>query len=84
MQALLSLLFFLISIADTNNIQVVAQNDYDLQEIKDGVYVISANGYNVMFLTTDEGVIVVDAPPNIGDKIFKAISEVTDEYRRGN
>ena len=32
-----------------------------------------------MFLTTGEGVIVVDAPPTIGDKILKAIAEVTDE-----
>ena len=70
---------FLISMADVNNIQTVAQKEYDLQKIKDGVYVISANGYNVMFLTTGEGVIVVDAPPNIGDRIFKAISKVTDE-----
>ncbi len=70
---------FLISMADINNIQTVAQNDYDVQEIKDGMYVVSAGGYNVMFLTTGEGVIVVDAPPSMGDRIFKAISEVTDE-----
>ena len=70
---------FLISMGDISNIRSVAQNDYDLQEIKDGVYVISAGGYNVMFLTTGEGVIVVDAPPSIGDRILKAISEVTDE-----
>jgi glyoxylase-like metal-dependent hydrolase (beta-lactamase superfamily II) len=70
---------FLISMADTNNIQTAAQKDYVLQEIKDGVYVISASGYNVMFLTTGEGVIVVDAPPTMGDRIFKAISEVTNE-----
>ncbi len=70
---------FLISMTDTNNIHTFAQNDYDLQEVKDGVYVMSSSGYNVMFLTTGEGVIVVDAPPTIGDKIFKAVSGVTDE-----
>ena len=32
-----------------------------------------------MFLVTGEGVIVIDAPPGIGDKISKAISEVTNE-----
>ena len=31
-----------------------------------------------MFLVTQEGVVVVDAPPAIGDKIFAAVSEVTD------
>src|ERR671916_460697 len=53
--------------------------DYDLQEIKNGVYMISADGYNSMFLVTGEGVVVVDAPPGIGDKIFAAVLEVTDE-----
>ncbi|MCH8048696.1 MBL fold metallo-hydrolase [Patescibacteria group bacterium] len=32
-----------------------------------------------MFLTTGEGVIVVDAPPSIGENILKAIAEITDE-----
>ena len=53
--------------------------DYDLQEIKNGVYMMSADGYNSMFLVTGEGVVVVDAPPGIGDKIFAAALEVTDE-----
>jgi hypothetical protein len=29
-------------------------------------------------LVTQEGVVVVDAPPAIGDKMFAAVSEVTD------
>ncbi|HJU34933.1 MAG TPA: MBL fold metallo-hydrolase [Nitrososphaera sp.] len=49
-----------------------------MQEIKPGVYVVSAGGSNSMFLVTQEGVIVVDAPPAIGDKIFAAVSEITD------
>ena len=53
--------------------------DYDLQEIKNGVYMMSADGYNSMFLVTGEGAVVVDAPPGIGDKIFAAVLEVTDE-----
>ena len=52
--------------------------DYELQEIKPGVYVVSAGGSNSMFLVTQEGVVVVDAPPAIGDKIFAAVSQVTD------
>lgn len=32
-----------------------------------------------MFLVTQEGVVVVDAPPAIGDKIFAAVSNVTDK-----
>ncbi len=53
--------------------------DYDLQEIKPNVYVVSAGGSNSMFLVTEEGVVVVDAPPAIGDKIFAAVSNVTDK-----
>jgi glyoxylase-like metal-dependent hydrolase (beta-lactamase superfamily II) len=52
--------------------------DYELQQIKPGVYVVSAGGSNSMFLVTQEGVVVVDAPPAIGDKIFAAVSNVTD------
>jgi len=75
-------LAFLISLGNINNIlatSVTGEKDYDLKEVKDNVYVVSSNGYNAMFLVTGEGVIVIDAPPGIGDKIFKAISEVTNE-----
>ena len=53
--------------------------DYDLLEIKPSVYVVSAGGSNSMFLVTQEGVVVVDAPPAIGDKIFAAVANVTDK-----
>ncbi len=53
--------------------------DYELLEIKPSVYVVSAGGSNSMFLVTQEGVVVVDAPPGIGDKIFAAVSNVTDK-----
>jgi glyoxylase-like metal-dependent hydrolase (beta-lactamase superfamily II) len=59
--------------------QPVNEKDYDLKWIRGGTYVVTSNGYNSMFIVTGEGVIVVDAPPTIGDKIFNAISEVTNE-----
>ena len=52
---------------------------YLVEEINDGVYWITAGVYTMMFLTTGEGVIVVDAPPTIGPNILNAIAEVTDE-----
>lgn len=52
--------------------------DYEMQQIKPGVYVVSSGGSNSMFLVTQKGVVVVDAPPAIGDKIFAAVSNVTD------
>ena len=32
-----------------------------------------------MFLTTGEGVIVIDAPQPLGEKYLEAVAEVTDE-----
>jgi hypothetical protein len=67
---------FLISFGNINNILATSGTDgkdYDLKKVKDDIYVVSSNGYNVMFLVTGEGVIVIDAPPGIGDKIFSYI-----------
>jgi glyoxylase-like metal-dependent hydrolase (beta-lactamase superfamily II) len=52
---------------------------YVVEEIGDGLYWLADGSYQTMFLTTGEGVIVVDAPPSMGEKILMAISEVTDE-----
>jgi len=55
------------------------EKGYLVEEIQDGLYWITEGTYQVMFLTTGEGVIVVDAPPTVGENILKAIAEVTDE-----
>lgn len=52
---------------------------YLVEEIEDGLYWVTEGVYNTMFLTTGEGVIVVDAPPTIGENLLRAIGEVTDE-----
>ena len=52
---------------------------YLVEDLGDGLYWVTEGAYQVMFLTTGEGVIAVDAPPSIGDKYLKAIAEVTDE-----
>jgi glyoxylase-like metal-dependent hydrolase (beta-lactamase superfamily II) len=69
---------FILFSALFSNLAYAQGPEYELQEIKPGVYVVSAGGYNSMFLVTQEGVVVVDAPPAIGDKIFAAVSEVSD------
>lgn len=70
---------YFIGFANLHNVYAGNGKDYNINEIKDGVYVVSANGYNSMFLTTGKGVLVIDSPPSIGHKIFEAISEVTNE-----
>ena len=55
------------------------EKGYAVTEIASGVYWLAGSGYHTMFLTTGEGVVVVDAPKPIGEKYLDAINEVTDE-----
>ncbi len=55
------------------------EKGYFVSEISDGLFWLIDGSYQVMFLTTGQGVIVVDAPESIGEKYLKAISDVTDE-----
>ena len=50
-----------------------------VKEVADGLYFATEGAYTTMFLTTGQGVIVVDAPPTFGDKLVKAIATVTKE-----
>jgi len=59
--------------------QIDFTKGYLVEEIKDGLYWVTEGAYQVMFLTTGEGVIAIDAPPSIGENYLKAIEEVTDE-----
>ena len=52
---------------------------YLVEEVRNGLYWVTEGVYTPMFLTTGEGVIVVDAPPTIGENLLKAIADVTDE-----
>ena len=59
--------------------EIDAEKGYAVIEIGDGLYWITDGQYQMMFLTTGKGVIVVDAPMGMGTKIQQAISDVTDE-----
>jgi hypothetical protein len=52
---------------------------YFVDEIADGIFWLIGSGYQVMFLVTGEGVIVIDAPQPLGGKYLEAIADVTDE-----
>lgn len=52
---------------------------YRLENIRPGVYWISAGGYDTMFLVTGQGVITIDAPPSLRDVMLSAIGSVTAE-----
>lgn len=62
-----------------SGVAIDPEKGYLVEEIGDGLYWITEGTYQTIFLTTGEGVIVVDAPPSIGANILSAIAEVTDE-----
>ncbi len=55
------------------------KNGYHVKELQDGVYWVSGGWYDCMFVRTGNGVIVVDAPPSLGERLLDAIASVTDE-----
>lgn len=52
---------------------------YRLQKLGRGLYMITDNGYQSMFMVYETGVVVVDAPPGYSAHIRAAIAEVTDK-----
>ena len=60
-------------------VTIDSEKGYHVTEIAKGVYWLIGSGYQTMFLTTGQGVIVIDAPKPIGEKYLDAIKEVTDE-----
>jgi glyoxylase-like metal-dependent hydrolase (beta-lactamase superfamily II) len=52
---------------------------YRLQDLGKGLYMITDNAYQSMFLVYDRGVVVIDAPPGYAAHIPQAIAEVSDK-----
>jgi glyoxylase-like metal-dependent hydrolase (beta-lactamase superfamily II) len=50
---------------------------YYVGRIQGNLYWVTDSFYQAMFLTTREGVVLVDAPPTIGHNLLRAIAEVT-------
>jgi glyoxylase-like metal-dependent hydrolase (beta-lactamase superfamily II) len=57
----------------------IPASGYLVEEIRDGLYWVTDGSYQAMFLTTGEGVILVDAPPSLGPNLATAIADATDE-----
>lgn len=52
---------------------------YRIQKLGDGLYMITDNAIQSMFLVYEDGVVVVDAPPQFAQHIRGAIAEVTSK-----
>lgn len=55
----------------------VNADGYFVGQIKDDLYWVTDSSYTAMFLTTQDGVVLVDAPPTIGHNLLRAIGQVT-------
>lgn len=52
---------------------------YRIQDLGKGLFMITDNAYQSMFMVYETGVVVIDAPPPFAQHILKAIAEVTDK-----
>ena len=52
---------------------------YRTQKLGDGLYMITDGAYQSMFMTYEDGVVVIDAPPSYASHIPQAIADVTDK-----
>src|SRR4030095_15770129 len=50
---------------------------YRLQDLGGGLYMVTDNAYQSLFLVYDNGVVVIDAPPPYAERIPRAVAEVT-------
>ena len=58
---------------------VIGPKGYYVDSYGGGAYWITDGLYNSMFVVTNDGVVVVDAPPSYADQLPAAIREVTDK-----
>ena len=54
------------------------QKGYRLEQLGRGLYMVTDNAYQSMFMVYESGVAVIDAPPSYAAKLKQAIAEVTD------
>lgn len=60
----------------STGIAIDPEKGYVIESFGDGAYFVTEGVYQVFFLDTDEGLILVDAPPTIGDKLLNAAEEI--------
>jgi glyoxylase-like metal-dependent hydrolase (beta-lactamase superfamily II) len=64
------------AVTDKDVPPVDAAKGYSIEKLGGGLYVVTEGVYQMMIVVSDEGVIILDAPPTIGPKILKALEEV--------
>jgi hypothetical protein len=59
--------------------EIAPAKGYRLEELGRGLFMVTDNAYQSMFLVYEDGVVVIDAPPNYSKHLLAAIGEVTDK-----
>jgi len=59
--------------------QVDPQKGYMVGELKPHVFFVTDGGYQALFVTTGNGVVLFDAPPSLAAHIGQAVADVTKE-----
>jgi glyoxylase-like metal-dependent hydrolase (beta-lactamase superfamily II) len=62
--------------ASARGLAIDPAKGYRLKDLKGGLYLITNNAYQSMFLVYENGVVVIDAPPDYAAQIPKAIADV--------
>jgi Metallo-beta-lactamase superfamily len=52
---------------------------YRIQALGRGLYMVTENVYQSMFMVYEKGVVIIDAPPSLAAYLPKAIAEITDK-----
>jgi glyoxylase-like metal-dependent hydrolase (beta-lactamase superfamily II) len=55
------------------------QKGYLVRELEPNVFLITDGGYQALFATTGQGVVLIDAPPSFARHIVRAVTDVTKE-----
>jgi len=63
--------------ASAKGAPIDSEKGYRLQDLGGGLYMVTDNAYQSMFLVYETGVVVIDAPPSYAMHIGQAIHEVT-------
>jgi hypothetical protein len=57
------------------------EHGYHVWQVERNLYAVTDNVYMSAFLTTPDGVVIFDAPPNIGHNIRRAVDTTTPTTR---
>jgi glyoxylase-like metal-dependent hydrolase (beta-lactamase superfamily II) len=52
---------------------------YHVESVAENFYWVTAGGYDAAFMVSGKGVVVIDAPPTLGENVLAAIESVTDQ-----